>query len=124
MFVPAKLTPKSEAPVATLTSDSGGSSGKRKRKIQLVTTNRGDQISMVSSKAAVNAHFHHIFASWIFIIVTLCLQPPPPELGYTITVKDLDMEKKAALSQIQKVLEEPGKFFTLLFEVAVMDATK
>ncbi|XP_039532104.1 nuclear envelope pore membrane protein POM 121 isoform X1 [Pimephales promelas] len=74
-----KLTPKSEAPVATLTSDSGGSSGKRKRKIQLVTTNRGDHISM----------------------------PPPPELGYTITVKDLDMEKKAALSQIQKVLEEP-----------------
>ncbi|KAI7793734.1 putative nuclear envelope pore membrane protein POM 121, partial [Triplophysa rosa] len=74
----AKLTPKSEAPVATSTSDSGGS-GKRKRKIQLVTTNRGDQISL----------------------------PPPPELGYTITVKDLDMEKKAALTQIQKVLEEP-----------------
>ncbi|XP_059401196.1 nuclear envelope pore membrane protein POM 121-like [Carassius carassius] len=79
--VPAttKLTPKSEAPVATSTSDSGGSSCKRKRKIQLVTTKRGDQISL----------------------------PPPPELGYTITVKDLDMEKKAALSQIQKVLEEP-----------------
>ncbi|XP_051539554.1 nuclear envelope pore membrane protein POM 121 isoform X2 [Myxocyprinus asiaticus] len=75
----SKLTPKSEAPVATSTSDSGGSSGKRKRKIQLVTTNRGDQISL----------------------------PPPPELGYTITVKDLDMEKKAALSQIQKVLAEP-----------------
>uniref|UniRef100_A0A8C2G2H0 POM121 transmembrane nucleoporin n=1 Tax=Cyprinus carpio TaxID=7962 RepID=A0A8C2G2H0_CYPCA len=75
-----KLTPKSEARVATTTtSDSGGGSGKRKRKIQLVTTNRGDQISL----------------------------PPPPELGYTITVKDLDMEKKAALSQIQKVLEEP-----------------
>ncbi|XP_016132977.1 nuclear envelope pore membrane protein POM 121 [Sinocyclocheilus grahami] len=74
-----KLTPKSEAPVATSTSFSGGGSGKRKRKIQLVTTNRGDQISL----------------------------PPPPELGYTITVKDLDMEKKAALSQIQKVLEEP-----------------
>ncbi|XP_043107069.1 nuclear envelope pore membrane protein POM 121 [Puntigrus tetrazona] len=74
-----KVTPKSEAPVATSTSDSGGGSGKRKRKIQLVTTNRGDQISL----------------------------PPPPELGYTITVKDLDMEKKATLSQIQKVLEEP-----------------
>ncbi|XP_073685287.1 nuclear envelope pore membrane protein POM 121 isoform X2 [Garra rufa] len=71
--------PVSKAPVVTSTSDSGGSSGKRKRKIQLVTTNRGDQISL----------------------------PPPPELGYTITVKDLDMEKKAALSQIQKVLEEP-----------------
>ncbi|XP_062870334.1 nuclear envelope pore membrane protein POM 121 isoform X2 [Trichomycterus rosablanca] len=67
-----------EVPV-TPRSDSGGSSGKRKRKIQLVSVNRGDQISL----------------------------PPPPELGYTITVKDLDMEKKAALSQIQKVLKEP-----------------
>ncbi|XP_052423452.1 nuclear envelope pore membrane protein POM 121 isoform X1 [Carassius gibelio] len=75
-----KPTPKSEAHVASrMTSDSGGGSGKRKRKIQLVTTNRGDQIYL----------------------------PPPPELGYTITVKDLDIEKKAALSQIQKVLEEP-----------------
>ncbi|XP_065116587.2 nuclear envelope pore membrane protein POM 121 [Paramisgurnus dabryanus] len=74
----AKITPKSEAPVATSTSDSGGS-GKRRRKIQLITTKRDDQISL----------------------------PPPPELGYTITVKDLDMEKKAAFSQIQKVLEEP-----------------
>lgn len=36
-------------------------------------------------------------------------QPPPPELGYTVTVKDLDMEKKATLTQIQKVLEEPGE---------------
>lgn len=36
-------------------------------------------------------------------------QPPPPELGYTITAKDLDMEKKATLTQIQKVLEEPGE---------------
>ncbi|KAL7847389.1 hypothetical protein SRHO_G00223690 [Serrasalmus rhombeus] len=73
-----KHSPVPEAPV-TSASDSGGSGGKRKRKIQLVSTRRGDQISM----------------------------PPPPELGYTITVKDLDMEKKAALSQIQKVLEEP-----------------
>ncbi|XP_022537212.2 nuclear envelope pore membrane protein POM 121 [Astyanax mexicanus] len=73
-----KRSPAPEATVSTI-SDSGGSSGKRKRKIQLVSTRRGDQISM----------------------------PPPPELGYTVTVKDLDMEKKAALSQIQKVLEEP-----------------
>ncbi|XP_072514448.1 nuclear envelope pore membrane protein POM 121 [Salminus brasiliensis] len=73
-----KRSPVPEAPV-TSASDSGGSSGKRKRKIQLVSTRRGDQISM----------------------------PPPPELGYTVTVKDLDMEKKAAINQIQKVLEEP-----------------
>ncbi|XP_066507773.1 nuclear envelope pore membrane protein POM 121 [Hoplias malabaricus] len=73
-----KHSPVPDAPV-TSASDSGGISGKRKRKIQLVSTRRGDQISL----------------------------PPPPELAYTITVKDLDMEKKAALSQIQKVLEEP-----------------
>ncbi|XP_055798349.1 nuclear envelope pore membrane protein POM 121-like [Salvelinus fontinalis] len=69
-----KLTPAPEVHVA---SDSAGS-GKRKRKIQLVSSRRGDQISL----------------------------PPPPELGYTITVKDLDQEKKAALSQINTVLEE------------------
>ncbi|XP_076876392.1 nuclear envelope pore membrane protein POM 121 [Brachyhypopomus gauderio] len=73
-----KRTPTPEAPVAPL-SDSGGSSGKRKRRIPLVSTRRGEQISL----------------------------PPPPELGYTITVKDLDMEKKAVLSQIHKVLKEP-----------------
>ncbi|CAB1352399.1 unnamed protein product [Coregonus sp. 'balchen'] len=73
-----KLTPAPEVPVASASSDSAGS-GKRKRKIPLVSSRRGDQISL----------------------------PPPPELGYTITVKDLDQEKKAALSQINTVLEEP-----------------
>ncbi|XP_014052596.1 nuclear envelope pore membrane protein POM 121 [Salmo salar] len=72
-----KLTPAPEVRVA---SDSAGS-GKRKRKIPLVSSRRGDQISL----------------------------PPPPELGYTITVKDLDQEKKAALSQINTVLEECEK---------------
>lgn len=38
------------------------------------------------------------------------LQPPPPELGYTITVKDLDDEKKAAINKIQKILETPGGY--------------
>lgn len=38
------------------------------------------------------------------------LQPPPPELGYTITVKDLDEEKKAAINKIQKILETPGEY--------------
>ncbi|CAB1316554.1 unnamed protein product [Coregonus sp. 'balchen'] len=69
-----KLTPAPEVHVA---SDSAGR-GKRKRKIPLVSSRRGDQISL----------------------------PPPPELGYTITVKDLDQEKKDALSQINTVLEE------------------
>lgn len=41
--------------------------------------------------------------------VVVDLQPPPPELGYAITVKDLDEEKKAAISKIQKVLETPGE---------------
>ncbi|XP_064863374.1 nuclear envelope pore membrane protein POM 121-like isoform X2 [Oncorhynchus nerka] len=73
-----KLSPAPEVPVASASSDSAGS-GKRKRKIPLVSSRRGDQISL----------------------------PPPPELGYTITVKDLDQEKKAALSQINTVLKEP-----------------
>ncbi|XP_061155392.1 nuclear envelope pore membrane protein POM 121 isoform X4 [Syngnathus typhle] len=55
------------------------SGGKRKRRIQLVSSKRDDHISL----------------------------PPPPELGYTITVKDLDEEKAAAMSKIQKILEPP-----------------
>ncbi|XP_047235340.1 nuclear envelope pore membrane protein POM 121 isoform X2 [Girardinichthys multiradiatus] len=74
----SKQTPVLKVPVTT-TTDSTGSGGKRKRKIQLVSSNRDDQISL----------------------------PPPPELGYTITAKDLDEEKKAAISKIQKVLETP-----------------
>uniref|UniRef100_A0A3P8TYH8 POM121 transmembrane nucleoporin n=1 Tax=Amphiprion percula TaxID=161767 RepID=A0A3P8TYH8_AMPPE len=75
----SKLTPVPNVPVPTST-DSAGSGGKRKRKIQLVSSHRDDHISL----------------------------PPPPELGYTITVKDLDEEKKAAISKIQKVLETPA----------------
>ncbi|XP_036975012.1 nuclear envelope pore membrane protein POM 121 [Acanthopagrus latus] len=74
-----KLMTVPKVPVTTST-DSTGSGGKRKRKIQLVSSHRDDQISL----------------------------PPPPELGYTITVKDLDEEKKAAISKIQKVLETPA----------------
>ncbi|XP_077962940.1 nuclear envelope pore membrane protein POM 121 isoform X1 [Gasterosteus aculeatus] len=77
--VTSKLTPVPKVPLTT-SADSTGSGGKRKRKIQLVSSNRDDHISL----------------------------PPPPELGYTITVKDLDEEKKAALSKIQKVLETPA----------------
>ncbi|XP_078121424.1 nuclear envelope pore membrane protein POM 121 isoform X2 [Sander vitreus] len=77
--VTSKLTPVPKVPVTTST-DSTGSGGKRKRKIQLVSSHRDDHISL----------------------------PPPPELGYPITVKDLDEEKKAALSKIQKVLETPA----------------
>ncbi|XP_057677861.1 nuclear envelope pore membrane protein POM 121 [Corythoichthys intestinalis] len=69
-----------QTPVSVTTStNSAGSGGNRKRKIQLVSSNRDDQITL----------------------------PPPPELGYTITVKDLDEEKKAAINKIQKVLESP-----------------
>ncbi|XP_042750429.1 nuclear envelope pore membrane protein POM 121-like, partial [Lagopus leucura] len=55
-----------------------GSSGKRKRKIQLLSSHRGDQLVL----------------------------PPPPQLGYTITSEDLDAEKKAALQWFNKVLED------------------
>ncbi|KAM4620166.1 nuclear envelope pore membrane protein POM 121 [Polymixia lowei] len=77
--ITSKLTPVPMVPAAA-SSDLAGSGGKRKRKIQLVSSCRGDQIFL----------------------------PPPPELGYTITVKDLDQEKKDALSKIRKVLEEPA----------------
>ncbi|XP_070773444.1 nuclear envelope pore membrane protein POM 121 [Enoplosus armatus] len=77
--VASKLTPVPKVPVTT-SADSTGSGGKRKRKIQLVSSHRDDHISL----------------------------PPPPELGYTITAKDLDEEKKAGISKIQKVLETPA----------------
>ncbi|XP_017275304.1 nuclear envelope pore membrane protein POM 121 isoform X2 [Kryptolebias marmoratus] len=75
----SKQTPVPKAPVAT-SAASPGSGGKRKRKIQLVSSRRDDHIAL----------------------------PPPPELGYSITAKDLDEEKKAAISKIQKVLETPA----------------
>ncbi|KAM7397517.1 hypothetical protein PAMA_005697 [Pampus argenteus] len=77
--VTSKLTPVPKIPVTT-SKESTGSGGKRKRKIQLVSSHRDNHISL----------------------------PPPPELGYTITAKDLDEEKKAAISKIQKVLETPA----------------
>ncbi|XP_030601885.1 nuclear envelope pore membrane protein POM 121 isoform X2 [Archocentrus centrarchus] len=79
-------TPSDKTPIAfpkvpvNISTDSTGSGGKRKRKIQLVSSNRDDHISL----------------------------PPPPELGYTVTIKDLDEEKRAAISKIQKVLETPA----------------
>ncbi|KAM9788736.1 nuclear envelope pore membrane protein POM 121 [Neosynchiropus ocellatus] len=74
----SKVTPATPKIPITTTPDSTGSGGKRKRKIQLVSVNRDDPIYM----------------------------PPPPELGYKVTAKDLDDEKKAAFSKIQKILEE------------------
>ncbi|NWS77561.1 P121C protein, partial [Crotophaga sulcirostris] len=55
-----------------------GSSGKRKRKIPLLSSRRGEQLAL----------------------------PPPPQLGYSITSEDLDAEKKAALQWFNKVLED------------------
>ncbi|XP_075761134.1 nuclear envelope pore membrane protein POM 121 isoform X3 [Pelodiscus sinensis] len=55
-----------------------GSSGKRKRKIQLLSSRRGDQLTL----------------------------PPPPQLGYAVTAEDVAAEKKAALQWFNKVLEE------------------
>ncbi|XP_003970879.3 nuclear envelope pore membrane protein POM 121 [Takifugu rubripes] len=76
--VTSDLTPVPKVPVTT-SINSTGSGGKRKRRIQLISSHRDDNISL----------------------------PPPPELGYTITVKDLDDEKKAAINKIQKILETP-----------------
>ncbi|XP_049758908.1 nuclear envelope pore membrane protein POM 121C-like isoform X1 [Elephas maximus indicus] len=55
-----------------------GSSGQRKRKIQLLPSRRGDQLTL----------------------------PPPPQLGYSITAEDLDLEKKTSLQWFNKVLED------------------
>ncbi|XP_006898217.1 PREDICTED: nuclear envelope pore membrane protein POM 121-like [Elephantulus edwardii] len=33
--------------------------------------------------------------------------PPAPELGYQITIEDFDLEKKAAINYINKILKEP-----------------
>ncbi|KAM6156137.1 LOW QUALITY PROTEIN: nuclear envelope pore membrane protein POM 121-like [Rhynchocyon petersi] len=55
-----------------------GSSGQRKRKTQLLPCRRGDPLTL----------------------------PPPPQLGYSITADDLDLEKKISLQWFNKVLEE------------------
>uniref|UniRef100_A0A8D0ZRS6 Nuclear envelope pore membrane protein POM 121C n=1 Tax=Sus scrofa TaxID=9823 RepID=A0A8D0ZRS6_PIG len=55
-----------------------GSSGQRKRKVQLLPSRRGDQLTL----------------------------PPPPQLGYSITAEDLDLEKKASLQWFNKILED------------------
>ncbi|XP_050837586.1 nuclear envelope pore membrane protein POM 121C [Serinus canaria] len=55
-----------------------GSSGKRKRKIPLLSSFRGDQLVL----------------------------PPPPQLGYSVTSEDLDAEKKAVLQWFNSVLED------------------
>ncbi|XP_005549411.3 nuclear envelope pore membrane protein POM 121C [Macaca fascicularis] len=55
-----------------------GNSGQRKRKIQLLPSRRGEQLTL----------------------------PPPPQLGYSITAEDLDLEKKASLQWFNKALED------------------
>lgn len=110
--VAVKLMTVPKVPVTTST-DSTGSGGKRKRKIQLVSSHRDDQISLVGSATfsdymLLDALVHIVCGSRL-PSVFVDFQPPPPELGYTITVKDLDEEKKAAISKIQKVLETPGE---------------
>ncbi|NXU20272.1 P121C protein, partial [Pardalotus punctatus] len=59
-------------------SSTSGSNGKRKRKIPLLSSLRGDQLVL----------------------------PPPPQLGYSITSEDLDAEKKAVLQWFNSVLED------------------
>ncbi|XP_042776969.1 nuclear envelope pore membrane protein POM 121C isoform X1 [Panthera leo] len=55
-----------------------GSSGQRKRKIQLLPSRRGARLTL----------------------------PPPPQLGYSITAEDLDLEKRASLRWFNKALED------------------
>ncbi|XP_047611275.1 LOW QUALITY PROTEIN: nuclear envelope pore membrane protein POM 121C-like [Phacochoerus africanus] len=55
-----------------------GSSGRRKRKVQLLRSWRGEQLTL----------------------------PPPPQLGYSVTAEDLDLEKKALLQWFSEILED------------------
>ncbi|XP_040853664.1 nuclear envelope pore membrane protein POM 121C-like isoform X1 [Ochotona curzoniae] len=55
-----------------------GSTGQRKRRIQLLPSRRGEQLTL----------------------------PPPPQLGYSVTAEDFDMEKKASLQWFNKALED------------------
>ncbi|XP_063502397.1 nuclear envelope pore membrane protein POM 121C isoform X5 [Symphalangus syndactylus] len=55
-----------------------GSSGQRKRKVQLLPSRRGEQLTL----------------------------PPPPQLGYLITAEDVDLEKKASLQWFNQALED------------------
>uniref|UniRef100_A0A8D2DRK0 Nuclear envelope pore membrane protein POM 121C n=1 Tax=Sciurus vulgaris TaxID=55149 RepID=A0A8D2DRK0_SCIVU len=89
---PAKKTRKLAAPFLPSVADTTtkkqqnswaspatpGSSGQRKRKVPLLPSRRGDQLTL----------------------------PPPPQLGYSITAEDLDLEKKASLQWFNKVLED------------------
>uniref|UniRef100_A0A8C6WAB7 Nuclear pore membrane protein 121 n=1 Tax=Nannospalax galili TaxID=1026970 RepID=A0A8C6WAB7_NANGA len=77
LSVVADTTPRKQQSSWTSPS-TPGSSGQRKRKIQLLPTRRGDQLTL----------------------------PPPPELGYSITAEDLEMERKASLQWFNKVLED------------------
>ncbi|KAM3934073.1 nuclear envelope pore membrane protein POM 121 [Leptodactylus fuscus] len=71
-----QLTDSSKS--STLNSPGNGSGGPRRKKVLLVCSGRGDQYPL----------------------------PPPPVVGYNITSKDLDSEKKAFLQRLNKALEE------------------
>lgn len=93
-----------------------GSSGQRKRKIQLLPSRRGDQLTLVGlvhpSQLLVSGSQGRFLQLLGVGLTCLCSlgQPPPPELGYSITAEDLDMERKASLQWFNKVLEDkPGK---------------
>ncbi|XP_032728341.1 nuclear envelope pore membrane protein POM 121C-like [Lontra canadensis] len=55
-----------------------GGSGQRRRKVQLLPPRRGARLAL----------------------------PPPPQLGYSITAEDLDLEKRASLRWFNKALAE------------------
>ncbi|XP_071994184.1 nuclear envelope pore membrane protein POM 121 [Engystomops pustulosus] len=72
-------TPSSKT--CNLNSSDNGSGGPRRKKVLLVCSGRGDQYPL----------------------------PPPPVVGYNITSKDLDSEKKAFLQRLNKALEETAE---------------
>ncbi|XP_053562283.1 nuclear envelope pore membrane protein POM 121 isoform X2 [Bombina bombina] len=71
-------TPQTKTSSSIGSSDTGGSHGRR-RKVLLVCSGRGEQYPL----------------------------PPPPIIGYSVTSKDFDAEKKAALERLNKALAAP-----------------
>ncbi|XP_073421844.1 uncharacterized protein [Dendrobates tinctorius] len=74
------LNATSSSKSSAFNSSDNGSGGPRRKKVLLVCSGRGDHYPL----------------------------PPPPIVGYNITSKDLDNEKKAFLQRLNKALEEPA----------------
>ncbi|XP_029468807.1 nuclear envelope pore membrane protein POM 121 isoform X2 [Rhinatrema bivittatum] len=82
-------TPVLRKQISAVSSSSPESGGKRKRKIPLLLSRRGDPLTL----------------------------PPPPQLGRSVTAEDLDAEKRAAIQRLNKALEEKNNIPSSAIEI-------